>query len=118
MPCIIAPTVKKTVTITADSIAVDSTTDIWPGQLGNISASGVATRRIKVVDVLSATTFRAKYEPRIGDDNFMKNSVSGASDAGYPSSAAANDLSAYTTGSVLFDQQLVSTQPDYTKPRA
>lgn len=117
MPCLNAPAFSKSVTITADTITVDATTDIWRGQIGVIQKAGVTSRRVKVTDVPSTTTFRAKYEPLINDDNFARDSVSGAGDAGYPGSAAANNLAAYTGGTITFDAQLVETAPDYSKPK-
>jgi len=116
MPCTESPEITLAVTITGTSIAVSSTANVWPGQIGWISKSGQTTRRVKVVSVLSTTTFTAKYEPRIGDDNFAKNSAVGVSDAGYPGSSTCNDLSAYTTGSYYAEAQVVAALPDYTKP--
>lgn len=119
MPCTESPEITLAVTISGTTITVSSTTNVWPGQIGWISRSGQTTRRVKVVSVLSGTTFTAKYEPRIGDDNFAKNSQAGASptsDAGYPGSSTCNDLSAYTLGSYYAEAQVVATLPDYTKP--
>jgi hypothetical protein len=117
MPSILAPaTVITGLTIAADTITTTSTTNIYPGQIGYISAAGQTTRRIRVVDVPLATTFRAKYEPKINDDNFRKPSTSGGTDAGYPGSAAPQDLSAYTGGSVFFEAQTVGVRGDYSKP--
>ena len=120
MPCTESPEITITgLTITGTSIAVSSTANVWPGQIGWISKSGQTTRRIKVVSVPDSTHFTAKYEPRIGDDNFAKNSqagVSPTSDAGYPGSSTCNDLSAYTTGSYYAEAQVVAALPDYTKP--
>jgi hypothetical protein len=116
MPSLQAPDVSLTVGIVLDVITVSSTTDIWPGQIGQISKSGQTTRRVKVTEVRSATTFRCKFEPLINDDNFAKDSSPGAGDAGYPGSSASANLAQYDTGNIRFERQLVTAQPNYTKP--
>jgi hypothetical protein len=77
---------------------VASTSAIWNSQIGWISKSGVTSQRIQVVEILSATTFRARILPRITDDNFAK-----GSNAAYPSNQF-SDLSAFN-GSANFDAE-------------
>lgn len=106
----------KSVACANDLVTVDSTTNIWPNQIGYLADSGSTTRRFQVTEIRSATVFRLKWFPRITDDNFARISTFGATDAGYPGNASSADVAAYDGGTATFPEQQVSTQPDYTKP--
>ncbi len=107
MPSTISPTLKQTVTGAAGSlITVASTTANFRGQLGYISNSGQTSRRIKITEVVSTTTYRAKFYAYLDEDNFARESSVGAGDASYPSSVAGSVLTAYNGGTVDFPEQL------------
>jgi len=92
-------------------ITVASTTDVWPGQVGYVSKTATPSLRVEVTEVLTATTFRTKLQPKIDDANFAKGSP-----AGYSSGSASWDVSAYNGGAFSAEEQVVETMPDGTKP--
>lgn len=116
MPTIETPYFTKSVACANDLLTVDSTTDIWPNQIGYLADSGSTTRRFQVTEIRSATVFRLKWFPRITDDNFARISTAGAVDAGYPGNSSSANVAAYDGGTATFPEQQVTTRPDYSKP--
>jgi hypothetical protein len=92
-------------TTTSGVLTVDDTTPIWPGQIGHLSKAGVTTVRIQVVEVVSSTTFRARFLPATSDAGFG---------SGLTTSSMFGDLSAFAGGSASFsaDSQVVGTGTD------
>jgi hypothetical protein len=116
MSTLIAAVSKAVTTATASGVlTVDSTTPIWPGQIGWLSKTGQTSLRIQVVEIISATTFRARAIPVISGDNFAKlgpQAAGTASPAGYPTNSF-SDLSAFTTsGQFDAEPQVVGDNSD------
>lgn len=80
-------------------LTVASTAATWPSQIGWLSKVAVTSQRIQVVEILSATTFRARILPRITDGNFAKGSP-----AAYPTNQG-SDLSGFDGGGATFDAE-------------
>lgn len=72
-----------------------------------MTKSGVEAQRVVVAEILSSTTFRARVLP---------NSQGPLVGSGYSGNQGGSDLSAFNTNAVLmFEEQVVKTQPDYTR---
>lgn len=99
----------STITVVRNVVTVGSTTAVWPGQIGYLNNTGLATLRVAVVSVTDATHFVVKAEPKINDDNFMKGTL-----PAYPGNSAA-DFTTYNGGGIYFPSQVVPTQQDNTK---
>jgi len=102
----IAAAVHQDVAAAGAVLTVGDTTVNFVNQTGWISNTGIASRRIKVLEILDATSYRVRYEALLGDGNFSKNSATGANDATYPSNLSGNDVSAYDGGTVDYPEQL------------
>ncbi len=116
MPTLETPFFSKTVACANDLLTVDSTTGIWPNQIGYLIKSGQTTRRFLVTEIRSPVIFRLKWFPTIDEDNFARVSAVGAGDAGYPAGSSSNNVAAYDGGTATFPEQQVATLQDYTKP--
>jgi len=92
-------------------LTVDETTTLWPGQVCWLSKAAVASQQVQIVEILSATTLRARILPRITDGNFAKSTP-----LGYPNMAS-SDLAGFTGGgsTLAGEAQVVGSNADGTR---
>jgi len=113
-------TVSKAVTAATVSgvCTVDSTTPIWPSQIGWLSKSGQVSVRIQVVEIISATTFRARVIAGVDEGHFARsrpNAAGANSPAAYPTNAFSDLVAFHLSATFDAEAQVVQTNNDNGK---
>lgn len=103
MACSIVPKVAITFTCTGTGVnTTTSTFNMYVGQIGWVTGNGQPTKRIINTEVrIDNTTFTARFFPESNDPATTKTAYSGNSQP--------SDLSAYSGGTIFYDEQVVRT---------